>query len=197
MTNGRKMSTKFENPVDNLFVNVFNLFDDYLYKLNVTPNILTLISLIVSLIGVYCIYNKKYKIGAILLLIGYFFDCCDGNFARKYNMVTKNGDYFDHISDVSKMIILYLVILNSKLKTNNKILFYIVNVIFILLFNIHMGCQECIYNKDSTKSSTLDFTKKLCPGIQYMNYTKYVGCGTFFLVLCLYLYNIIYINTLL
>ena len=60
-----------------------------------------------------------------------------------------------------------------------------------------MGCQECIYNKDLTKSSTLEFTKNLCPGIQYIHYTKYVGCGTFFLVLCIYLYNMKYINTLL
>ena len=197
MTSGRKMESKFENPVDNLFINVFNLFDKYLYKLNFTPNILTFISLILSLIGVYYIYNKNYKIGSILLLIGYFFDCCDGNFARKYNMVTKNGDYFDHISDILKIILLYIVIYYSNLKKNNKILFYIVNVIFILLFNIHMGCQECIYNKDLTKSSTLEFTKNLCPGIQYIHYTKSVGCGTFFLVLCIYLYNMKYINTLL
>ena len=43
MMDGRKMNTKFENPIDNLFVTVFNLFDDYLYKLNVTPNMLTFI----------------------------------------------------------------------------------------------------------------------------------------------------------
>ena len=60
-----------------------------------------------------------------------------------------------------------------------------------------MGCQECIYNNDSSNSSTLDFTKKMCPDPKYIIYTRYVGCGTFFLVLCVYLYNMKYINSLL
>jgi phosphatidylglycerophosphate synthase len=197
MTNGRKMNSKYENPIDNILLYIFSFVDNYLYKLNFTPNMLTFISLVLSLIGIYYIYNKYYRIGAILIFVGYFFDCADGNFARKYNMVTKNGDYFDHISDISKITILYIIILTSKLKYTNKIIFMIVNIIFIILFNIHMGCQECIYNSDSSKSSTLDFTKKMCPDPKYIKYTRYVGCGTFFLVLCIYLYNMKYINTLL
>jgi phosphatidylglycerophosphate synthase len=197
MTNGRKMNAKYENPIDNILLYIFSFVDNYLYKLNFTPNMLTFISLVLSLIGIYYIHNKYYRIGAILIFIGYLFDCADGNFARKYNMVTKNGDYFDHISDLTKMIILYIIILTSKLKYTNKIIFMIVNIIFIILFNIHMGCQECIYNSDSSKSSTLDYMKYLCPEINYIKYTRYVGCGTFFLVLCVYLYNMKYINTLL
>lgn len=197
MTDGRKINYNYENPIDNLNLYIFSFFDDYLYKLNFTPNMLTFISLVLSLIGVYYIYKQNYKIGSILLMVGYFFDCADGNFARKYNMVSKNGDYFDHISDVSKITILYIVILTSKIKTKNKIIFMIVNVIFIILFNIHMGCQECIYNSDSSNSSTLDFTKKICPDPKYIIFTRYFGCGTFFLVLCVYLYNIKYINSIL
>jgi hypothetical protein len=197
MKDGRKMNTKYENPIDNILLNIAIIMNTYLYKLNFTPNILTSISLVLSLIGIYYIYNKYYRIGAILIFVGYFFDCADGNFARKYNMVTKYGDYYDHISDLTKIIILYIVILTSKLKKNNKIIFMIVNIIFVILFNIHMGCQECIYNSDSSKSSTLDFTKKMCPDPKYITYTRYVGCGTFFLVLCVYLYNMKYINTIL
>ena len=191
------MDAKYENPIDNILLEMSIKMNPYLYKLNFTPNILTLISLVLSLIAVYYIYNKYYRIGAILIFVGYFFDCADGNFARKYNMVTKYGDYFDHISDLTKLIILYIVILNSKLKKNNKIIFIIINIIIGLCINIHMGCQERIYNSDSSKSSTLDYMKYFCPEIKYIKYTRYVGCGTFFLVLCVYLYNIKYINTLL
>jgi hypothetical protein len=196
MKNGRKMDAKYENPIDNILLEISIKMNTYLYKLNFTPNILTSISLILSLIGVYYIYNKYYRIGSILIFVGYFFDCADGNFARKYNMVTKYGDYYDHISDLTKIIILYIVILTSNLKKNNKIIFMTINILFVILFNIHMGCQERIYNSDSSKSSTLDFTKHLCPEINYIKYTRYVGCGTFFLVLCVYLYNMKYINTL-
>ena len=36
------------------------------------------------------------------MFVGYFFDCMDGHFARKYNMVTEFGDMYDYITDLSK-----------------------------------------------------------------------------------------------
>ena len=33
-------------------------------------------------------------------MLGYYFDCIDGPMARKYNMVTVFGDYYDHGTDI-------------------------------------------------------------------------------------------------
>ena len=42
----------------------------------------------------------NYIISAILYLTRYIFDCIDGFYARKYNMTTVFGDWYDHISDI-------------------------------------------------------------------------------------------------
>ena len=187
---GRKLSKNLDNPIDTLCLIIGVKMNAILYQYNFTPNMLTFISLILSLIGVYFIYIQSYKIGSILLFIGYYFDCVDGNFARKYNMISKFGDYFDHISDITKMILLYFVIYYSKLKKKTKIIFYLVNVILIILFNIHFGCQEKYYDR----KSSLDFTKKMCIKKEHVKYTKYFGSGTFFFIICSYLFCIEYIN---
>ena len=189
---GIKLETQFENPIDLVLNSVAVKMNKILYACHFTPNIITLISLIVSLIGIYYIQFKYYKLGALLFFVGYFFDCADGIFARKYNMMTKFGDYFDHISDIVKMILLYSVIQLSDLHYTNKIVFYVITAIFIVLLNLHLGCQETYYNK----KSSLDITKKLCWNKEHIKYTKYVGCGTFFVVLCTYLFFMNEINTL-
>ena len=194
---GRKINRNYDNPIDNLLLDMAIPMNTFLYTLKFTPNMLTTISLLLSLLGSYSIFYKYYKIGALLLFIGYFFDCADGNFARKYNMVSKYGDYYDHISDSFKIIILYVIILCSNLKFNNKVIFIIVNIVFIILSIIHLGCQEKIYNKNNSKSSTLDITKYLCINKDNIKYTRYFGCGTFFVVMCLYVGLIDYIDKLL
>ena len=95
------------NPIDNILIDLSIYVGKPLSKYSFfTPNVFTTMSLVISLVGIYLIYNEIYKIGAILVFIGYFFDCLDGNFARAYNMVTHFGDLYDHISDLVKYILL-------------------------------------------------------------------------------------------
>ena len=101
----------------------------------------------------------------------------DGHFARKYNQVTKFGDYYDHIADVIKFIsVIYtLYYINSIM-----ISYFIIPIIILLFFtSMHVGCQEKYYNKN--ESYTLSFTKMLCPNNKYnpLNITRFFGLGTF------------------
>ena len=57
--------------------------------------------------------NNNKKLIAIILLIFYFMDCLDGHFARKYNMVTVFGDYFDHFVDILSLSLLYLILVSK------------------------------------------------------------------------------------
>jgi phosphatidylglycerophosphate synthase len=184
MNNGLKIPAKFENPIDNVLIYICDNLNTIFYKLNFTPNIITTLSLVITLIGIWCIYNTHYRIGAILIFIGYFFDCADGNYARKYNMVSKFGDYYDHISDIFKIILLAIIIYNLKIKKKTKIILLVISLLFILLLTIHMGCQEKYYNSPSS----LDPIKPLCLKKEHITYTRYGGCGTFFVVLCVYLF---------
>ena len=140
----RKIPVELENPIDNIFISLSEYFSDFFYSNNITPNILTSISNIVCIIGVLLLLNKYYALAAFLYLVAYYFDCADGYVARKYNMVTKFGDYYDHISDITKDIL----ILGTLYWINPDK--FITGIPILGLFGIfamsHLGCQEIYYN---------------------------------------------------
>ena len=197
METGRKINTYHENPIDNILIKICQNVNKYFFKLNFTPNMITSVSLIVSLYSSHSIYNKQYKLGAVLFLIAYFFDCLDGNYARTYNMTSKFGDLYDHTSDMFKILILILCIILLKIKRNTKLLFIVIFFIFGLLSGIHIGCQEKMKpNTKKNKSKTLDFTKYLCSNKNNITYTRYFGMGTFNIIIFLFIFNLNYINKL-
>ena len=190
----RKITCDCENPLDNILINISDYMCPYAKKYGFTPNVLTTISLIFCGISVLLLINRNYLLAAFMYLISYYFDCMDGHFARKYNMVTKFGDYYDHIADVTKVVlILYILYI-----IDSKKFFIIIPflILFMFLTFVHIGCQELYY--DSIESHTLSTLKNLCPVynkndktsiVNTLGITRYVGCGTF--TICLML-SIIY-----
>jgi len=178
-----KIADIYECPPDRYLLKFIDTHLDIYYKLGFTPNMITTISIIVALFSAYNIFHEKFKLAAILFLFSYYFDCVDGKLARKFNMQTTFGDYYDHFGDLFKIFI----ILYALYKTNTD-RFTDVFIILILLFIglcIHMGYQETIYNKN--ESSTLNLFKKLVSSDKTPHktilYTKYIGCGVFMIVL--------------
>lgn len=190
---GRKLNSSYENPIDNILINICNYIGKILSRYPFfTPNVFTTLSLIIALLGTYYVYKKSYKIGALLIFLGYFFDCLDGNFARSYNMVSDFGDKYDHIADSIKFIILIFVLLFSKLKKNTKILFIVIYITSGLLAMMHLGCQE----QHSSQKTVLDYLQFLCSKKTNIIWTRYFGGGTHMFLICLFIYNITYINRL-
>ena len=90
---GRKIPKKYENPIDNILYDLSDYLNPYYKKLGFTPNTLTTLSIVLTVLGLY-LYTKKYIVlGSILVFIGYYFDCADGSYARKYKMETKTVIY--------------------------------------------------------------------------------------------------------
>jgi len=184
----RKIPKDIENPIDNIILNICEEVSPYFKKNNYTPNMITTLSIISTIIVVLLLLNANYIWAAIFFLIAYFFDCLDGHYARKYNMVTVLGDYYDHISDVLKII----AVLGTLYYINKKKFMVVIPIIIIIgiLTIIHFGCQELYYN--STESETVEFTKNICPvkNINNINeienkmkFTKYFGVGTMQLII--------------
>ena len=174
---GRKTPKKYDNFFDYILIEITQKLNSQYKKYNLTPNHLTFLSLIITLISEYFFYKNKYFISFILFLLGYFFDCADGNYARATNMVTVFGDYFDHISDFLKILILIFLF---KLKLGLEKKFYILVCLIIILtlfMSIHIGCQQ--KNIDTDNSQTLNHFKFLCPDKSLIKYTKFFGVGTF------------------
>ena len=104
------------------------------------------------------LFYKDYRtLAGLFYIINYFFDCVDGNYARKYNLVSKIGDLLDHLTD----IIVSIIILCIMYKKNSKLFIYFIPLITIMvLFTlIDLGCRE---KHSKFKSPTLNFTKAYC-----------------------------------
>jgi len=101
----------------------------------ITPNQITFLSAILSLIAGILFYNDYYILGAILFQIGYILDIVDGSLARVKNMQSRFGAFFDVFTDWLKAP-LVLIILFWHLDKINFLVF-----IFFFLF------LSCLVNK--------------------------------------------------
>jgi len=195
-----KLPQNLDNPIDNILNNIVDTQLNYYKQLNLTPNILTTISLLLGLLTSYYAYNDKYIIASILYLLSYYFDCADGKMARKFKMTSKFGDFYDHASDIIKNIILYYILYNKLNETNNnniKLLIIVILIIIFILTLSHLGCQEKIYrNNKKSESSTLNITEKFifmdCN--EQVKYTRYFGPATINVYIILVLLYLAYKN---
>lgn len=181
----RKILPEFENPIDDVIIKIADNTDKIYKNLNMNPNHITTLSLIFGMLTAYYLYCGYNTLAATTYFISYYYDCMDGNYARKYNMVTKFGDQYDHISDMFKscMILFAMYKKNStKAKYSFAILF-----IFFMLSCVHLGCQEKV--SDDPMSTVLDNFQILCPNEGLINYTRWFGCGTFNLVMLIMIYT--------
>ncbi len=183
-----KIPEEYENPVDVLLLQLVDKHLDFYKSMCLTPNMLTTFSLVSGLYAAYFIYTGNFVIASILYVVAYYFDCADGKFARKFNMTSKFGDYYDHISDVFKLIFTVYALY----VTNPKYFSYLIVItpLLLLLLCIQMGYQEIIYNKD--ESGSLDPLKKLVERDnnpeETIKYSKYFGCGSINLIIAIIIF---------
>lgn len=78
---------------------IFNPFIDLLIKLKVTPNMLTMFGFILALFAGF-LYSKGYFIaGGIALIVSGINDTFDGQLARRADLESKFGAFFDSTTD--------------------------------------------------------------------------------------------------
>lgn len=190
--NGRKIKNNMENPIDNIIIDFANYINkNIFYPLRFTPNMITTLSLFMGLLCPYFFYIKNYILSILFLFGAYILDCADGNYARMYNMITKFGDYYDHIADFTKFVVLFtVIIIDSSISKNIKILFFIIFGILQFMVNMHLGCQEKNYN--SMDHNSLSWTKSLCVSKDDIYWTRYFGVGTIIVYIALFILFIYY-----
>lgn len=177
----RKIENKDENPIDNVLIDLCERVSPYFKYWNWTPNHITMIRLLLSIIAIILIVNNNFITGALLFFVSYFFDCLDGYMARKYKMYSKFGDIFDHIVDLFVNITVAVLVL---LKIKNKrirILYVVCLSVLLMLMIISTGCQEKLWvgNNENKEDEYLSFTKKLCYGKDWVKWTRFFGSGFF------------------
>lgn len=103
-------------------------------KLNISPNMITTLSLI-AIFNAFLKINKNKKEAIISYFVGYLLDCADGMMARKYNMGSNFGMAYDMVTDtVSNFFILYIFLSKDNLPMEMKVML-IVATLFLMLLN--------------------------------------------------------------
>ena len=134
------------------------------YKLKLTPNQITYLSLIIQLYSSYQFYYNYNKIAAICYIFGYILDSVDGRLARNYNMHSKYGEALDIVTDyVANAVLLCVKFVKYRNIINIKII--IIYIYLLHIMNIWYGLVEALnnYNKFDNdnfyKSKQLRFTE--------------------------------------
>ena len=185
MSKDRKFPKNMENPIDNLIIDAGRIIYPLFKKLNLIPNSLTLISLILGLLSSYLFYIDKYFLSAIIYFTSYIYDVLYGNYARTYDMVTEFGDYFDHIKDmIVNMILMVIFIRYNNYKPALQIIIIIITIALFITLSMHLNYQERWVEKNNPTqvSGYLSCATKVlnirnC--MDYIHTLKYFGCGTF------------------
>ena len=188
----RKIPKKLDNPIDNILIEIAEFINPYLNNLKFTPNGITTISLICGCMALWYYYSKLYTLAAICYAFSYFFDCVDGNYARRYNMESEFGDAYDHIKDWSIILVLTILFLINNINIKFKIIVVGILVLILTQTYVHIGCTEkYLRNTNFKNSKYLESVSSKCPNIKELHYKKNFGLGTFNIALCflIYLHN--------
>lgn len=173
----RKIPHEIENPIDNLYMDFADSTLQYYKKLDFTPNGITTLSLMFGLLSAGYLYYDNRILSAFFLLISYYFDCTDGAYARKYDMVTGFGDVYDHTADNLKLFLILFILYR---KNPEKFFKFSPIILFCIIITfVHLGCQEKIYDKPE-HSPMLKHYSNFCPGNPFsiMPFTRYLSAGT-------------------
>jgi phosphatidylglycerophosphate synthase len=187
--NGRKISSKFENPIDDKIIELCDSLVEICYKNNITPNLITIIRII---IGFFNLYYLFFTCNSFIPIIGtavfYFMDCLDGHLARSTDQVTVFGDYLDHYADLFYYfsILVFMIIKKYSYK------FLIIPGFLLLSYSsfVHLGLQQKNY-KIKTHEELLDKLNCL-HNLEPNNitWTRYFGTGTLYLTMLFIIYYI-------
>jgi len=193
---GTKYPLKYNSIIDQIILIFAEKMKCSFKQMGFNPNGITSLSLLASCLMLHYLIKKKYKLASIFLFLSYFFDCLDGLFARSYNMVTKFGDYYDHLSDLLTIIFIIYGLYNSSLKVKTKKTIFLITFILGLIASTHMGCLHNMYEK-KFESPTLDILGGLCKNSNWALDLKEYGMGTFVFIVVILIFNIEKIDNIL
>jgi len=174
MNSSRKLPRHLECPLDNILLDGVEYLNPYFYRLGFTPNGITTLSAIFGIIASVNIFYNYYILASIFYYIAYFFDCMDGNFARRYKLTSKFGDLYDHVKDIVVSFGLMGVLISKHGFTPFT---SFLSILFFALFgmnNLYLGEQERYFEGERS-----EFLKYFTMKSNFsLNFLRYFGCGT-------------------
>ena len=162
-------------------------------RVGFTPNNLTFLGMISSGLCVWFLHTRNPAAAILFLLVRWYCDYADGLLARRYNLTSTFGDWFDHVVDVLFFIGVVVVLVLSEYKKgtgnwcldNLRIILLSVLLAFTAAFVVQTGCVERRHNpvKANNKQETsISRLRILCPAV-LEPVLKFFDNGTLYLVM--------------
>jgi len=157
-----------------------------LYKLGVTPNLISTLSFLFLLISISSLFFVEGVFGVviffILSLLSYSLDCVDGVLARITNQSSDFGGFYDLFLDRLGEIILYyflfLYILTNNIETN----YHLITVSLIIMF--YYSIVSILRSFRLKKlDGTMKKTKKNFISLAVRFLYEFIDTGTFYFLL--------------
>lgn len=158
------------------------------------PNLITLASLAAGLHAAAGVARGHRGWGAALWMFAYFLDCADGAYARRYDAVSRYGDYLDHGCDLFKWVAMTGALVVAHGGVGDYVQSHVpgLAVVGALLAAcaVHVGCQQREYIRTRTgPSETLDVARMLCSDRLSVATTRHAGPGLVMVVVALLVYH--------
>jgi phosphatidylserine synthase len=194
-SDGNKLPEYYDDPIDIFYKKYIDLLNPHFKDAGMTPNMITTLSFLFGILTCYLYYNSYYVFAGLSYIVSYFFDVMDGYFARKYNMGSVFGSYYDVISDWLITITLSIMFFNNnKIKINTKLIVFILIALITSVCIYHVSCQEkYIKSKNQKVINVPDaFVYNKCYNFENMKYTRFIGTGMtaliFAMTICLHVF---------
>lgn len=180
---GDRATAENYDPVDRLFLHLSHRMNTLLHDMAPTeyagsegnpspiPNLLTLAGLLTASAATAAVLHHRRILAAGLWVVAYFFDCADGNYARRYNSATKLGDLLDHVGDAAKVLGLAVALWYASGQSPGEYLVdKKVGILVAALASVASvgaaGCLEKKYKESRPgiePSKTMELVEFLCP----------------------------------
>ena len=116
---------------------ICNLIDTFFVNNKITPNMITIITLILRLYIFQKIENNSLsKLEIIIYLISWITDALDGHIARNYNMKSELGAKLDFLVDLYSHYLLIFGLFKFYFKDNKKLLIKLLLIYWFIFANI-------------------------------------------------------------
>lgn len=171
---GCKLPRALENPLDDLLMVAVEPLLQPLHRAGVTPNMVTVGSMLSAVMSVFLCFKGKAALAAFLWLLNYTCDIVDGFLARRYEMETEFGGMLDHVSDVAAFGGLMSFVLWRCAHASLPVWPLWVEGGLLAGAWLHLHCQE----KDTPHMAFDGIDGSACLNKSHLRYTRFFGTGT-------------------
>lgn len=143
------MSDLTRSPIENIFTKISQKLSPKIYNLPlekpIDPNAITSLGVIAMIYSIYSLNENKILSCIFFAFIAQYLDNLDGYYAKKYNLDTTIGKYYDHLADNIKilgLIFVFYILYENKITVYHIIFFIILSLIGNINYAIRIRLKD-------------------------------------------------------